>query len=71
MAVGSGVVIITASSAAAIKSRTLLETPALVSIIIISANESVFSSSIKFCLSTSLKLAIWEIPSAPATMEIP
>jgi hypothetical protein len=34
MAVGSGVVTITASSAAATKESTLLETPALVSIII-------------------------------------
>jgi hypothetical protein len=65
------VVIITASSAAAMKSRTLLETPAEVSMMMMSALERVFSSSIKFCRSSSVRLAILEKPEAPATMEMP
>ena len=71
MAVGSGVVTIRASSAAAMKEMTLFETPAAQSMMRMSALDSAASSAMKSRRSSSLRLAILEKPEAPAMIWIP
>ena len=71
MAVGSEVVMITTSSAAATKLSTFLDTPALVSMIIMSTSESVYISLINSLRSASAIFAIFAKPEAPTINLMP
>ncbi len=71
IAVGSAVVTTMTSSADATKLTTFFETPALVSIIMISVSDKEYNSWIKAARSSSFKFAILENPDAPAMSLIP